>query len=220
MTKENMNNEKFWSTIEDWPTDLTISAEFCENTSLHEKIYEECEKFDDWIHSFDLAEKADEELVYNLTTTSGSDMSRWEHLKKVQFSREAAMNGAYGIAPDDGEWESWWTVPQKEDFPTIHQFMEENPRYRNPTVHKLGANNVLFSHNHGPDPQFLYNMSINEVEGGKLAIYPTGVVPYKPGDIYKLYVNNDHAVINGNETRYHALFKGGRIHHVDAGRIN
>ena len=51
------------------------------------------------------------------------------------------MNGAYGIAPDDGEWESWWIAPQKEDFPTIHQFMEENPRYRNPTIHKLGANN-------------------------------------------------------------------------------
>ena len=32
----------------------------------------------------------------------------------------------------------------------------------------------------------------------------------KPGDIYKLDVHNLHAVKNGNETRYHILFQGGR----------
>jgi len=205
-----MNNEKFWSTIEDWPTDLTIGAEFCGNTSLHKKIYEECEKFDNWVHSFDMAEEANEELIYNITTLSGADMSRWEHLKKVQFSKEAAMNGSYGIAPNDKEWESWWIAPQKEDFPTVYQFMEENSQFINPCISKLGPNNVLFSHNHGSDPQFLYNISINEPEGTKFAIYPTGLISYKPGDIYKLYVNNDHAVVNGNEIRYHLLFRGGR----------
>ncbi|SVC91751.1 uncharacterized protein METZ01_LOCUS344605 [marine metagenome] len=219
MVKENMNNEKFWSTIEDWPTDLPVGAEFCGNTSLHEKIYKECEKFDDWTHSFDLSKEADEELVYNMTTASGSDMSRWEHVREVQFSKESAQGG-YGIAPNDKEWGLFWAVPRKKDFPTVHQFMEENPQYIDPYISKLRPNDVLLSHNHGPDPQFLYNMSINEPEGSKFAIYPTGVITYKPGDIYKLHVNNDHALINGNETRYHLLFKGGRIHHVDAGRIN
>ena len=42
------------------------------------------------------------------------------------------------------------------------------------------------------------------------AIYPKGVLDYKPGDIYRLDVHNFHAVKNGNETRYHVLFQGGR----------
>ena len=32
-----------------------------------------------------------------------------------------------------------------------------------------------------------------------------------PGDIYKLYVHNQHAVVNGGENRYHVMFRGGRI---------
>ena len=48
-----MDNEEFWATIEDWSENPTIvNAEFCGNTSLHEKIYEECKKYDNWTHSF------------------------------------------------------------------------------------------------------------------------------------------------------------------------
>ena len=136
---------------------------------------------------------------------SGSEMDRWEVLEKVQFSKEGA-----GIAEDD-EMDYWWTVPQKEDFPTVYKFMDHFPRFKNPVMSKLGVGHQLLPHNHGPAPQYLYNMSINEPEGSKFAVYPTGLIHFKPGDIYKLYANNDHAVINGNETRYHLLFRGGRV---------
>ena len=62
-------------------------------------------------------------------------------------------------------------------------------------------------HHKGAEPQFLYNMAINEPEGCKFAIYPSGIIPYNAGDIYKLYVHNKHAVINGNKDRFHLMFR-------------
>ena len=87
--------------------------------------------------------------------------------------------------------------------------MKSFPKYVNPVVSKLGINCEVPPHDHGPQHQWLFNMSINEPEGSKTVIGDT-VIPYKPGDIYKLYVNNNHYVLNGNEIRYHVLFRGGR----------
>ena len=197
-----MNDEEFWNTIEDW-TDLTIlNAEFCDNTPYHKEMYVECKKYDKWTHSF--SKDFSEELKYNIATLSGSPIARWEAIQE----KWAIYGSDAATGPD---WQYWWTVPQKEDFPTIHEFMKQNTQYKNPVVGKTGPGEVLLAHNHGPDPQFLYNMSINEPEGSKLAIYPTGIVPYKPGDMYKLYVHNKHAVINGNKDRFHLMFRGGRI---------
>ena len=199
-----VEKENYWDTISEWSDPSVINAEYCGHTDLYEKISKECEEFNGWTHTFD-GKYFSDELKYNLTTLSGSEMDRWEFLERVQFSKQGE-----GLA-EDGELNYWWTVPQKEDFPTVHKFMEENPQYINPVLSKLGPGDQLLPHNHGPAPQYLYNMAIDEPEGAKFAVYPTGVIHFNPGDIYKLYANNDHAVINGNKVRYHLLFRGGRV---------
>ena len=199
-----IERENFWDTIEEWTDPSAESGHFFGNSvGFHDKILEESKTFDGWSHTFDVKNFSDE-LKYNLTTLSGSTMDRWEHLERVQFSKQGE-----GIAEDD-EMDYWWTVPQEKDFPTVYKFMDHFPRFKNPVISKLGAGHQLLPHDHGPAKQFLYNMSLNEPEGSRTAIYPQGELTVKPGDIYKLDVHNLHAVKNGNETRYHILFQGGR----------
>ena len=199
-----IERENFWDTIEEWTDPSAESGHFFGNSvGFHDKILEESKTFDGWSHTFD-GKNFSDELKYNLTTLSGSTMDRWEHLERVQFSKQGE-----GIAEDD-EMDYWWTVPQEKDFPTGYKFMDHFPRFKNPVISKLGAGHQLLPHDHGPAKQFLYNMSLNEPEGSRTAIYPQGELTVKPGDIYKLDVHNLHAVKNGNETRYHILFQGGR----------
>ena len=199
-----IERENFWDTIEEWTDPSAESGHFFGNSvGFHDKILEESKTFDGWSHTFD-GKNFSDELKYNLTTLSGSTMDRWEHLERVQFSKQGE-----GIAEDD-EMDCWWTVPQEKDFPTVYKFMDHFPRFKNPVISKLGAGHQLLPHDHGPAKQFLYNMSLNEPEGSRTAIYPQGELTVKPGDIYKLDVHNLHAVKNGNETRYHILFQGGR----------
>ena len=203
-----MDNEEFWDTIEDWSENpTTVNAEFCGNTSFHEKIYEECKNYDNWTHSF--SEDWPDDLKYNMATLSGADPSRYEVMKKKFYTKDS-LGLKHPHAKEDWEYSS--TVPHKEDFPTLHQFMEENPQYTNPVVTRMGSNDEVVVHVHGDGiiRQFLYNMSVNVPEDSKFAIYPDGLIPYEPGDIYKLYVDNNHAVRNGNETRYHVMFRGDR----------
>ena len=199
-----IERENFWDTIEEWTDPSAESGHFFGNSvGFHDKILEESKTFDGWSHTFD-GKNFSDELKYNLTTLSGSTMDRWEHLERVQFSKQGE-----GIAEDD-DMDYWWTVPQEKDFPTVYKFMDHFPRFKNPVISKLGAGHQLLPHDHGPAKQFLYNMSLNEPEGSRTAIYPQGELTVKPGDIYKLDVHNLHAVKNGNETRYHILFQGGR----------
>ena len=199
-----IERENFWDTIEEWTDPSAESGHFFGNSvGFHDKILEESKTFDGWSHTFD-GKNFSDELKYNLTTLSGSTMDRWEHLERVQFYKQGE-----GIAEDD-EMDYWWTVPQEKDFPTVYKFMDHFPRFKNPVISKLGAGHQLLPHDHGPAKQFLYNMSLNEPEGSRTAIYPQGELTGKPGDIYKLDVHNLHAVKNGNETRYHILFQGGR----------
>ena len=199
-----IERENFWDTIEEWTDPSAESGHFFGNSvGFHDTILEESKTFDGWSHTFD-GKNFSDELKYNLTTLSGSTMDRWEHLERVQFSKQGE-----GIAEDD-EMDYWWTVPQEKDFPTVYKLMDHFPRFKNPVISKLGAGHQLLPHDHGPAKQFLYNMSLNEPEGSRTAIYPQGELTVKPGDIYKLDVHNLHAVKNGNETRYHILFQGGR----------
>ena len=199
-----IERENFWDTIEEWTDPSAESGHFFGNSvGFQDKIIEDSKKFDCLSHKFD-GKNFSDELKYNLTTLSGSTMDRWEHLERVQFSKQGE-----GIAEDD-EMDYWWTVPQEKDFPTVYKFMDHFPRFKNPVISKLGAGHQLLPHDHGPAKQFLYNMSLNEPEGSRTAIYPQGELTVKPGDIYKLDVHNLHAVKNGNETRYHILFQGGR----------
>ena len=182
---------KFWNDIETWTDPTKPSAVLHDTTSLHEKIYEECKKFDRWTHPLD--KYFPEELTYNLSTMSGS-----------LLDRGGVMRKRWKVVRDES-WDYYHTVPYKEDFPTIYKFLEQNTQYDRPVLSKLGPDETILMHDHGPwVDQYLYNMSINEPVGAKMAIYPTGIVPYKPGDIWKLYVHNKHSVHNGgNEYRYH-----------------
>ena len=65
---------KFWNDIETWTDPTKPSAVLHDTTSLHEKIHEECKKFDRWTHPLD--EYFPEELTYNLSTMSGSLLDR------------------------------------------------------------------------------------------------------------------------------------------------
>ena len=204
-----IEKENFWDTIGDW-TDTKSETNFFGNSiGFHDKILEEAKAYNGWSHTFD-GENFSEELRYNLTTLSGSTMDRWPYLLEVQFSNtRTEETDRNGIAEDE-EMDYWWAVPNKKDFPTVYKFMDHFPRFTNPVLSKLGAGHQILPHDHGPAKQFLYNMSLNEPEGSRTAIYPIGEITVKPGDIYKLDVHNLHAVKNGNETRYHILFQGGR----------
>ena len=111
-----VEKENYWDTISEWSDPSVINAEYCGHTDLYEKISKECEEFNGWTHTFD-GKYFSDELKYNLTTLSGSEMDRWEFLERVQFSKQGE-----GLA-EDGELNYWWTVPQKEDFPTVHKFI-------------------------------------------------------------------------------------------------
>ena len=186
-------NEEFWNDIEVWSNPSIQNAVLYDTTSLHGKMYEECQKYDKWIHP--LADDFPEELIYNIGTQSGNAQGT-DRGKNLQERWRRVY---------DDSWEYYHAVPKEEDFPTIYEFLEQNPQYNKPTLSKLGPGETIMLHDHGPrETQYIYNMSINEPVGSRMAIYPTGIVPYKPGDIWKLYVHNKHSVINGgDEWRYH-----------------
>jgi len=199
-----IDRENFWNTIEEWTDTKSDSLHlFGKYVEFHESILEEAKNFDGWNHTFD-GENFSEELRNNITTLSGAPMDRWEYLLEIQFS---GIEGQ-GLAPPDTDY--WWTAPTIEDFPTVYKLMEKFPVFHNPVLSKLGAGHEILPHDHGPNKQFLYNMSLNEPEGSRQAIYPRGEYVAEPGDMYRLDVHNFHAVKNGNETRYHLLFQGGR----------
>lgn len=207
----NVTRENFWEDIDKWsdPNGQETGYHFGNSVGFHDKILEECKAFDGWSHTFD-GENFSEELRYNLVTLSGATMDRWPYLLETQFSQDRNENTEKNGIAEDEEMEYWWAVPNEKDFPTVYKFMDHFPRFKNPVLSKLGAGHQLLPHDHGPTPQFLYNMAINEPEGTRTAIYPRGELTVKPGDIYRLDVHNLHAVKNGNETRYHILFQGGR----------
>ena len=207
-----MDNQEFWNNIEIW-TDSTIQhAVFYDTTLLYKEMYEECKKYNKWTHIF--SKDFSKELIYNLDTLSGTLPEPWVGTTRAEGA--GWQNRNYGLQEKwkkvyDNSWEYYHTVPKEKNFPTVIQFLKDNPQYINPVISKLGANEKILVHKHhhhkDAKPQFLYNMAINEPEGCKFAIYPTGLIPYNAGDIYKLYVNYEHSVINGNKDRFHLLLR-------------
>ena len=198
------NKAEFWNKIDEWTDDLQegVGAEFHDSISNHEEMYQECVRYQAWIHAATDLNNVSEDLV---------------NIKKVGF--EDAPNTKWDgnrFVSADGIWKRWFAIPDQDNFPTIYKFLEENKhQYQMPVISKLGPGAVILPHRHidqgqeeGTSP-FLYNMCINFPEGCKFAIYPTGLVPYKAGDIYKLHVENSiHSVINNStEDRFHLMLR-------------
>tara|TARA_R100000808_G_scaffold7318_1_gene21567 strand:+ start:5060 stop:5605 length:546 start_codon:yes stop_codon:yes gene_type:complete len=107
----------------------------------------------------------------------------------------------------------WSCFPTDKKLPIINEWFKLHPQYYKPEVMKLDPGGVIPPHSHDykpDDPDWLYNMALNYPDGCKFGVYPCGIIPYKPGEIYKLKVYNDHCVVNNsNEIRYHIVFKQG-----------
>tara|TARA_B100000029_G_C17572242_1_gene957036 strand:+ start:646 stop:1215 length:570 start_codon:yes stop_codon:yes gene_type:complete len=160
---------------------------FHRHVENHKEMFEECEAFQGWI-------RCEQEDVEGLNNRIEYHVSKLEILNVIRDNSPKSP------------WNRFFALPTKEDFPTIYKFLEENKHiYKEPMLCKFGPGCKLNLHIHGcKAPAYQYNMSINFPEGCKFTVLPDGDVPYKDGDIYKLYVHNEHSVENNsNENRYH-----------------
>ena len=171
----------FWETLDSW-ADNDLTDLLHDHVDNHATMLSECEAFEHWT-------RVDEN--YGFWTPD----SKKNHIK--------------GIAPNiaksspHGPWDRWFAMPTEEDFPTLHKYLYSHSEYKNPIISKLGPGAQLAPHSH-PKQKMLYNMSINYPEGCQFAVYPTGLIPYKAGDVYKIKVQQEHAVYNrSNSDRYH-----------------
>jgi hypothetical protein len=103
-------------------------------------------------------------------------------------------------------------MPTKEDFPVIYEFLKCNEhQYFRPEISRLDPAGQIFPHTHMSSEfteEWMFNMSLNFPDKCKFAVYPTGLIPYQAGDVYKLKVKNYHSVINESDTpRYHIMMR-------------
>ena len=199
------NKAEFWNKIDEWTDDSQegVGAEFHDSIPNHEEMYQECVRYQDWIHAKTDPNSVSERLINirNMNFENAPNM-KWEGNRFV---------------PTDGIWKRWFAVPDSDNFPTIYKFLEKNKhQYHLPVISKLGPGGAILPHKHplidNGDHMvghFLYNMCLNFPEGCKFAIHPTGLVPYKAGDIYKLHVHTGtHSVINNStEDRFHIMLR-------------
>ena len=204
------NKAEFWNKIDEWTDDpqegagaefhflSPLGAEFHDSVSNHEEMYQECIQYQNWIHATTEPNNVSKDLV-NITKVGFEDTpnTKWDGNKFV---------------PADGIWPRWFAIPDQDNFPTIYKFLEENKhQYQMPVISKLGPGAVILPHRHIGQRHipFLYNMCLNFPDGCRFAIYPTGLVPYKAGDIYKLHVHTStHSVINNStEDRFHIMLR-------------
>jgi len=121
----------------------------------------------------------------------------------------------YGIGKDRTRTEDekrLFALPNPKDFPKLYQFLQENShQYFSPQISLLKSGGQILPHNHKDskrDEKWLFNMSLNFPAECKFAVYPTGIVPYRAADVYKLRVENFHSVINESDTdRYHIMMR-------------
>ena len=143
----------------------------------------------------------------------------WEHV--------GACNVVDEIYKECGDFDDWavynWAgvdfpgrysyEPTVEHFPITTKWIEDRG-YKHPELMLLEPGYHIDPHIHEFKERipYMYNMSINHPTGCKFGILPAGIIPYTPGDIYKIDVYCDHSVKNNSgEKRYHLVFQEGKI---------
>ena len=120
---------------------------------------------------------------------------------------------------DEGGWPRYFANPldNPKDFPVMCEWLNKNKhQYSSPVISRLGPTGTIIPHRHnlirrenGFLVRMLYNFCLNFPKGCRFAIHPYGLIPYKPGDIYRLWVHEGmHSVINNStEDRYHIMLR-------------
>ena len=192
----------YWNNIEDWADNSGTNIELYDTVPNHEEMHKECIRYDNWIHA-----KTDPSVV-------SQDVI---NILRNNFEDAPSMKWDGGKFVPDTIWKRWFAVPNAEHFPSIHKFLEDNKhQYHLSVISKLGPGGVILPHTHKLIDKgdfvvghTVFNMCINYPRGCRFAMYPTGLIPYKPGDIYKLNVHEgQHSVINNtNQDRYHLMMR-------------
>ena len=211
--------EDFWNYIDEW-TDKSIigrdaHAEYHDHVPNHEEMYQECLNFDEW------AWEGDRDAS-NAERITGTGQSFEEVLNRFANNRIMRWNEEKKIFEDVTHLRQWpraFAIPYEypESFPTICKFLDENKhQYTKPVISRMGPGAVIIPHRHNLIRRenrilgrMLYNMCINFPEGCKFAMHPFGVIPYKAGDIYRLWVHEGvHSVINNTDKdRFHIMLR-------------
>ncbi|HIG57786.1 MAG TPA: hypothetical protein EYQ21_00070 [Flavobacteriales bacterium] len=162
-------------------------AVFHDHIDNHQEMLSECIAFNDWVQVEEGYEFWTPSLIkYHIDALVKNDMPR--------------------KSSPDKPWDRWFAVPSEHDMPAIYKFVEDNKhQYKDVLISKLAAGAQIAPHTHSRQ-KFIYNMSINSPEGCTFTVYPTGPIPYKAGDIYKVHTRHTHSVKNdSNEDRYHIM---------------
>ena len=174
--------------------DYNVTSKGCfyhRHVENHKDMFDECENFKGWVRSeLDCVKGLNNDIEYHV-----------ERLHELNHIRDNSP---------DKPWDRFFALPTKDNFPTIYEFLEQNKNmYKDGMICKFGPGCKLKPHIHGKyAPLYIYNMSINFPKGCKFTVLPDGNIPYKSGDIYKLYVNNMHSVENNSdENRYHIVLQ-------------
>jgi len=223
--------DDYWNNIDDW-TDTSkigtgVGAEYYDFAPNHKEMHQECLNFDDWFNA--------EKPLYEIYPMLSEKMSKlWpkEGLDHRGFNSPDESSEYYKDTPvlrweennkrfvrEEKGWQRWFVAPfdRPKEFPIICKFLEDNKhKYHMPVISKLDAGGTIPPHKHKLKirgdrvvGRYLFNMCINFPEECKFAIHPTGLIPYKAGEIYKLWVHEGmHSVINNTaEDRYHMILR-------------
>ena len=197
-----MDIDDYWNNIEEWADNSGTNTELHDTILNHEEMHEECIRYKDWIHAKTDPKTISKEII---------------NILRVNFENAPSVkwNGVKFVP--DTIWKRWFAVPNAEDFPSIYKFIEDNKhQYHLPVISTLGPGGVIIPHTHRLIDKgdrvvghTVFNMCINFPMGCKFAMYPTGLIPYRPGDVYKLHVHTgQHSVINNtNQDRYHLMLR-------------
>ena len=185
--------DTFWQTIDKWSTNGHESAIHFEHVDFSKEMLAECEKYNSY------------------------KKAPWRPITRPRY--EMVWNKKSQKLEKTNEIFRYYATPNAKDFPILNSFLKNRAdTYHKPEISLLMPGGCIFPHNHasakvGPDgstftEEWLYNMSINYPKGCRFGVYPSGLVPYTPGDVYKIRVSQYHSVINDSDTiRYHVVMR-------------